>query len=74
MQAEAQALSKFIDFEHGNTLQLTGHAEIIWDTDRTEFVGGERLVTFQIDQVLEITNAKSLNWRFVEYSPANPSR
>lgn len=64
----------FIDFERGNTIQLTGHAEIMWDTDRTEFVGGERLVAFQIDQVLAITNAKSLHWQFVEYSPANPGR
>lgn len=63
----------FIDFERGNTLQLTGHAKIIWDAAQTaEFIGGERLVAFQINQVLAIMNAKPLHWRFVDYSPANP--
>ena len=63
----------FVDFERGSTLQLTGRANIIWDAGRVaEIVGAERLVEFQIDQVLEITNASSLRWRFGEYSPYNP--
>lgn len=65
----------FIDFAGGNTLQMTGKASLIWDTERLkEFAGAERLVEFQIDQVLEITHANSLHWRFVEYSPFNPVR
>lgn len=64
----------FINFDKGSTLQLTGKANIIWDAERvTEFVGGDRLVEFHIEQVLEITNASPLRWRFKEYSPFNPA-
>lgn len=64
----------FIDFEHGNTLQLTGKARIIWDAEcLKEFAGAERLVEFEIKQVLEITHASSLHWQFGKYSPFNPA-
>jgi uncharacterized protein len=63
----------FIDFETGNILQLIGKAKVIWDADRlNEFIGAERLVEFEIEQVLETKNASPLRWRFGEYSPANP--
>ncbi len=62
-----------IDFEQGHTLQLTGKAKVIWDADRlSEFPGAQRLVEFDIEQVLESRNATSLRWRFGEYSPVNP--
>lgn len=64
----------FIDFEQGNTLQLTGTAEVIWDESRlVDFAGGQRLVEFHLDQVLETTNATPRRWRFGDYSPANPA-
>ncbi|NJR15014.1 MAG: pyridoxamine 5-phosphate oxidase [Calothrix sp. CSU_2_0] len=63
----------FIDFETGNILQLIGKAKVIWDAERlNEFAGAERLVEFEIEQVLETKNASPLRWRFGEYSPANP--
>lgn len=63
----------FIDFEQGHTLQLIGKAKVIWDVDRlSEFAGAQRLVEFDIDQVLESRNATSRRWRFGEYSPVNP--
>ncbi|WP_414565619.1 MULTISPECIES: pyridoxamine 5'-phosphate oxidase family protein [unclassified Anabaena] len=63
----------FIDFEQGHTLQLTGKAKVIWDVERlNEFAGAQRIVEFDIEQVLEIRNACSLRWHFGEYSPANP--
>lgn len=63
----------FINFEQGHTLQLTGKAKVIWDVDRlSEFAGAQRLVEFDIEQVLEIKNACSIRWRFGEYSPVNP--
>jgi hypothetical protein len=68
-----QAGLLFIDFERGSTLQLTGRTSIIWDAERVaEFIGAERLIEFEIDQVLFITNASPLHWRFGEYSPYNP--
>ncbi|WP_210404114.1 pyridoxamine 5'-phosphate oxidase family protein [Chroococcidiopsis sp. TS-821] len=54
----------FIDFERGNTLQLTGKASIIW--------GKERFVEFQIEGVKETINATNLRWKLAEYSPFNP--
>jgi hypothetical protein len=63
----------FIDFENGSTLQVTGQARIIWDQDRIgEFAGAERLVEFEIEQVIEIANAVPLRWKFLGYSPFNP--
>lgn len=63
----------FVDFEYGHTLQLTGKAEVVWDAKRLRtFAGAQRLVEFDIEQVLEIGNASSLRWRFGEYSPAIP--
>jgi hypothetical protein len=63
----------FVDFASGRTLHLTGTANIIWDTERVvKFVGAERLVEFQIDRVLEMTDATTLHWELGEYSPYNP--
>ena len=63
----------FIDFELGNTLQITGKASIIWDFERVAaFSGAERLVEFKIEQVKVIADASPLHWQFLEYSPFNP--
>lgn len=69
-----QAGLLFIDFERGQTLQLTGRARIIWDQEHTaEFPGAERLVEFDVDEVVEIAGAHPLDWRFLDYSPENPA-
>jgi len=63
----------FMDFAGGDTLQLTGTARIMWDRDRAmEFPGAERLIEFEIDEVVELTGASPLRWRFIDYSPFNP--
>lgn len=63
----------FIDFEGGTTVQLTGHARVLWDAERTaEFAGAERLVEFDVDEVIAITGASPLRGRLVAYSPFNP--
>ncbi|MEM7035064.1 MAG: pyridoxamine 5'-phosphate oxidase family protein [Chloroflexota bacterium] len=63
-----------IDFEQGTILQLTGEATIIWDTVAIEkHVGAERLVSYQIDQVIETKVDQPLIWTFDSYSPFNPS-
>lgn len=68
-----QAGLLLIDFERGRTLQLTGRARILWDQERiAEFAGAERLVEFDIGEVVEIAGAHSLEWRFLDYSPENP--
>ena len=63
----------FINFEQGHTLQLTGKATLIWDEKRLNaFAGAQRLVEFDIEEVLETNNATPMRWRFGEYSPVNP--
>ncbi len=60
----------FVDFESGDTLQLSGEAEVIWDPDRArEFPGAERLVSFRIDETLYIEGGLPLSWEFQGTSP-----
>ncbi len=64
----------FIDFEKGQTLQLTGTTQILWkDEHLSNFAGAERLIQFRIAHGIETTSATSLRWQFREYSPANPT-
>lgn len=45
----------FIDFEQGGTLQLSGKAEIRWNSEETaELPAAERRIVFQIDRIIEI--------------------
>jgi len=63
----------FIDFENGHTLQLSGKANIIWDTEAIkEFTGAKRLVEFDIEEIVETQNATNWSWKFGKYSPVNP--
>ncbi|MBD2075961.1 pyridoxamine 5'-phosphate oxidase family protein [Phormidium sp. FACHB-592] len=70
---QPQAGLLFLDFEQGNTLQLTGNAQIIWDSEAlAAFAGAQRLIEFEVSQAIATTNALPYRWRFVEYSPYNP--
>ncbi len=63
----------FLDFDTGSTLQLTGEAHIIWDASEiAKHNGAERLVSYRIEQVVEIENRLPLRWEFDSYSPFNP--
>ncbi len=63
----------FLDFETGSTLQLTGEANIIWDPAQiAKYKGAERLVSFRVEQVLQIDKNLPLRWEFESYSPFNP--
>jgi len=64
----------FLDFETGRTLQMTGRAEIIWDeTEKQKFNDAERIVSFKIEEVVEIQEALPLRWDFQDYSPFSPN-
>jgi predicted pyridoxine 5'-phosphate oxidase superfamily flavin-nucleotide-binding protein len=64
----------FIDFDAGHSLQLTGRSQIIWDDNEiSRFSGAERLVRFEIDEVLHTQNGTPIRWDFVEFSPSNPT-
>ena len=63
----------FINFDSGDTLQLTGEARVVWDAARlAAFAGAERIIEFRTEEVVEILRASPLRWRFVDYSPFNP--
>jgi predicted pyridoxine 5'-phosphate oxidase superfamily flavin-nucleotide-binding protein len=64
----------FIGFESGRTLQLTGRAAIDWDSARAaSLAGAERVVDFEIDEVLDNSHGFPLRYEFREYSHFNPS-
>jgi len=53
----------FIDFESGSLLQVTGTTSIDWDTDRlNDFPGARRLITLNIDEIVELQSAVALRW------------
>lgn len=56
------------DWDTGTTLQLTGTAEIIWESGPT----AQCAVEFTIDEVVELTGVSPLRWSSAELSPANP--
>jgi len=63
----------FVDFETGNTLQLTGSAKIIWDEAYiSQFPGAQRVVEFQIDEVIQKDSPNPHPWYFLNYSSFNP--
>lgn len=62
-----------MDFDRGDTIQLTGTATILWNAEWSQFAGAERLVEFQIEKVIVTTNATLMRWRFREYSPYLPN-
>ncbi len=64
----------FIDFEQGQTLQLTGKASILWDEKLiASLPGAQRLVLFEIASTLESSAGNTIHGRFIEYSPYNPT-
>ncbi len=74
IQANPQTGLLFLDFERGNILQVTGQAHIVWnEAEIAKHPGAERLVSFQVESVLETEQALPLSWQFGDYSPYNPS-
>ena len=60
----------FADFNSGDMLMLTGHAEILWDDPDTEFFeGAERLWKFRLDHGRYLSEAMPVRWSFGDYSP-----
>lgn len=71
--AHPQAGLLFLDFATGSTLQVAGHAAIIWDTAQVaQYPDAERLISYSITQVRETRHALPLRWSFENASPFNP--
>ena len=53
----------FVDFESGSLLQLTGTTSIDWQSKAlAQFPGARRLVTLDIEAIVELPSAVSLRW------------
>ncbi|NNE24884.1 MAG: ferredoxin, partial [Rhizobiales bacterium] len=53
----------FIDFETGSLLQLTGTTSIDWDAaGLDDFPSARRLVTLDVEEIVELPSATSLRW------------
>jgi uncharacterized protein len=64
----------FIDFDSGRTLQLTGRASIDWNPERArDFAGAERIVEFEVVEIVTNENGFPLIARFRQYSRFNPA-
>lgn len=54
----------FIDFETGSLLQLTGRSSLDWDSDNLlKFPGAHRLITLEIDEIVNLPSALRLRWQ-----------
>ncbi|HEY3774088.1 MAG TPA: pyridoxamine 5'-phosphate oxidase family protein [Solirubrobacteraceae bacterium] len=63
----------FIDWAGGRTLQLSGHAEVIWDEARIgTWPGAQRLVDLEIEAVIDRPGGSALRWEFIEAHRLNP--
>ena len=62
-----------VDYDNGDLLQLTGRARVVWDPGRiAAFPRAERLVDFELDEVVHLRDAAPLRWRLEQRSKVNP--
>ena len=66
----------FIDFEKGSTLQLTGKAELVfesfYETDKDKKADTGRYWLFKVTHWIKTKHHHKVNWEFLDYSPFNP--
>ncbi len=65
LQVDPRVALLFVDFESGGLLQITGRAQIDWDSPAvSEHVGAKRLVVIDIEEIVELANVLPI--RFLE--------
>jgi uncharacterized protein len=53
----------FVDFEHGSMLQISGNAEIDWDSSEVaKHSGAKRLINIEIDHIIQLDHSLPLRW------------
>ena len=73
LQVDGRAGLLFIDWEGGDTLQLSGRATIVWDAETVAvWPGAERVVQFTIEAVQQHPRALPLRWELIERHRLNP--
>ncbi|HJV63846.1 MAG TPA: pyridoxamine 5'-phosphate oxidase family protein [Albitalea sp.] len=60
----------FIDHDHGDVLQLTGRAEVIWDGPQVQsFALAQRLLQLRVDEARWLPGVLPLRWSAPEFAP-----
>jgi uncharacterized protein len=73
LQVDGRAGLLFIDWEGGDTLQLSGRATIVWDAETVAvWPGAQRVVQFAIEAVQQHQRALPLRWELLERHRLNP--
>ena len=73
LAANPRAGLLFLDWERGDTLQLSGRAVVDWSPERAAALpGAERVVDFEVDAVVRAPRALPLRWALEERSRFNP--
>ena len=73
VEADGRVGLLFVDWESGDTLQLSGRAEIVWDEEAVAaWPGAQRLVDVTIEAVEHQPKALPLRWDLIEASKLNP--
>jgi uncharacterized protein len=73
LAANPRAGLLLVDWETGDTLQLSGDAAIDWSADRAAAVpGAQRIVDFTVDRAIRAAGALPLRWVLEERSRFNP--
>jgi predicted pyridoxine 5'-phosphate oxidase superfamily flavin-nucleotide-binding protein len=73
LQVDGRAGLLFIDWEGGDTLQLSGRATILWDEETIAmWPGAQRVLQFAIEAVEQQQRALPLRWELLERHRLNP--
>jgi predicted pyridoxine 5'-phosphate oxidase superfamily flavin-nucleotide-binding protein len=73
LEANPRAGLLFLDWDTGDTLQLSGRAAIDWSPERTAALpGAQRVVDFTVERVIATTGAVPYRWALDERSRFNP--
>ena len=69
IQLNPRAGLLFIDFDRGDVVYLTARAEVVWEGEAVRaFAGAERLLRFEIKQMIRVEASLPLRFAFGEYS------
>jgi hypothetical protein len=70
IQLNPRAGLLFLDFDRGDVVYLTARAEVVWEGEAVRaFAGAERLLRFDVEQMIRVEASLPLHFAFGEYSP-----
>jgi ferredoxin-NADP reductase/predicted pyridoxine 5'-phosphate oxidase superfamily flavin-nucleotide-binding protein len=70
IQLNPRAGLLFLDFDRGDVVYLTVRAEVVWEGEAVRaFAGAERLLRFEVEEMIRVEGSLPLRFSFGEYSP-----